>query len=60
MAWQRRQYAADAGPIRAALDNDQVKQIAAHFGVPVDKALELLSASLPQIVDQASPNGKLQ
>lgn len=46
--------------LRAALDNDQLKQIAAHFGVPVDKALELLSASLPQIVDQASPNGKLQ
>ncbi len=46
--------------LRAALDKDQVKQIAAHFGVPVDKALELLSAHLPQVVDQASPDGTLQ
>ncbi|HZT25027.1 MAG TPA: YidB family protein [Pseudolabrys sp.] len=46
--------------LRAALSSEQVKQIAAHFGVPADKALEALSAALPQAVDQASPNGKLQ
>jgi uncharacterized protein YidB (DUF937 family) len=46
--------------LRAALGNDQVKQLATHFGLPVDKALEMLSAHLPQVVDQASPNGKLQ
>jgi uncharacterized protein YidB (DUF937 family) len=46
--------------LRAALDNDQVKQIAQHFGVPVDDALKMLSEHLPGIVDQASPNGKIQ
>jgi uncharacterized protein YidB (DUF937 family) len=46
--------------LRAALGNDQVKQLAAHFGVPVDQALQLLSQHLPAAVDQASPNGTLQ
>ena len=45
--------------IRAALGNEQVKQIAAHFGVPVDAALKMLAEHLPATVDQASPNGKL-
>lgn len=45
--------------IRAALGSDQVKQIAAHFGVPVDDALKLLAEHLPATVDQASPNGTL-
>ena len=46
--------------LRAALNNDQVKQLAAHFGVPVDQALQLLSQYVPAAVDQASPNGTLQ
>ncbi len=46
--------------ISAALGNDQVKQIAAHFGVPVDAALKLLAEHVPNAVDQASPNGTLQ
>jgi uncharacterized protein YidB (DUF937 family) len=45
--------------IRAALGSDQVKQIAAHFGVPADDALKLLAEHLPATVDQASPNGTL-
>lgn len=45
--------------IRAALGNDQVKQIAAHFGIPTDAALKMLAEHLPAAVDQASPNGKL-
>lgn len=49
-----------ADQIREALGNDQVKQIAAHFGVPVDTALKLLAEHLPAAIDQASPNGKLQ
>jgi uncharacterized protein YidB (DUF937 family) len=49
-----------ADQLRAALNNDQVKQIAAHFGVPVDKALDMLAKYIPSAVDQASPNGKLQ
>jgi uncharacterized protein YidB (DUF937 family) len=45
--------------LKAALSNDQVKQIAAHFGIPVDAALKMLAEHLPTTVDQASPNGKL-
>ena len=45
--------------ISAALGNDQVKQIAAHFGVPVDAALKLLAEHVPNAVNQASPNGTL-
>ena len=46
--------------LRAALGSDQVRQLAAHFGVPVDQVLNLLAQHLPTAVDQASPNGKLQ
>jgi uncharacterized protein YidB (DUF937 family) len=46
--------------LRAALNSDQVKQIAQHFGVPVDEALKLLAQHLPNAVDQASPNGTIQ
>lgn len=46
--------------LRAALSNDQVKQIAQHFGVPVDQALTMLAQYLPGIVDQASPSGTIQ
>ena len=45
--------------LRAALGNEQVKQIAAHFGLPVDEALKLLAEHVPNAVDQASPNGAL-
>jgi uncharacterized protein YidB (DUF937 family) len=45
--------------IRAALGNDQVKQLAEHFGVPVDAALKMLADHVPAAVDQASPNGTL-
>ena len=46
--------------IRAALGSDQVKQIAQHLGVPADEALKMLAEHLPGVVDQASPNGKIQ
>jgi len=46
--------------LKAALGNEQVRQIAEHFGVPVDQALKLLAEHLPAAVDQASPNGTLQ
>lgn len=45
--------------LQAALGSDQVKQLAAHFGVPADEALKLLSQHLPAAVDQASPDGHL-
>jgi uncharacterized protein YidB (DUF937 family) len=50
----------NADQLKAALGSDQVKQLAAHFGIPVDSALKLLAEHLPTIVDQASPNGTLQ
>lgn len=46
--------------LRAALDNEQVKEIAAKLGVSVDKALELLAGQLPAAVDQQSPDGDLK
>jgi uncharacterized protein YidB (DUF937 family) len=46
--------------IRTALGSEQVQQIAQHLGLPIDKALSLLSQHLPTVVDQASPNGALQ
>jgi len=46
--------------LRRLLCDEHVQQLAARFGVPVDKVLELLSDHLPQTVDQASPNGKLE
>src|SRR5215470_13726197 len=46
--------------LRAALGNDQVRQLAAHFGLPVDQVLNVLAQHLPTAVDQASPDGRLQ
>jgi uncharacterized protein YidB (DUF937 family) len=48
-----------AEQLQAALGDEHVKQLAEHFGVPVDKVLSLLSEHLPAAVDQASPNGTL-
>lgn len=45
--------------IQAALGNEQVKQIAAQLGLPLDAALKVLAEHLPTAVDQASPNGTL-
>ena len=49
-----------ADQLRAALGNEQVKQIAQHLGLPIDQALSMLSQHLPDMVDKASPNGVLQ
>src|SRR6476659_6057663 len=46
--------------IQAALGNDQVRQLAQRFGVPVDDVLKLLATHLPTTIDQASPNGTIQ
>ena len=46
--------------LRAALGSDQVKQLAQHFGIDPDAALKLLAEHLPNVVDQASPNGALR
>ena len=49
-----------ADQLRAALGNEQIQQLAAHFGLPVDKILATVAEQLPGIVDQMSPKGKLQ
>jgi len=49
-----------ADQLRAALGNDQVKQIAQQLGLPIDEALQVLAQHLPNTVDQASPDGSLQ
>jgi uncharacterized protein YidB (DUF937 family) len=46
--------------IQSALGNDQLQQLAAHFGIPVDAVSKLLAEHLPKAVDQASPDGNLQ
>lgn len=48
-----------AEQLKAALGDEHVQQLAAQFGVPVDKVMQLLSEHLPETVDQASPNGTL-
>ena len=48
-----------ADQLKAVLSSDQVRQIAAHFGIDPDAALKLLSEHLPAAVDAASPNGEL-
>ena len=42
------------------LSNQQVQQMAQHFGIPADQILDKMSQYLPQAVDQNSPNGQLQ
>src|ERR1039457_4042824 len=49
-----------ADQLRAALGNEQIQQLAASFGLPVDKVLASLAEHLPSIVDKLSPNGTLQ
>jgi uncharacterized protein YidB (DUF937 family) len=46
--------------LRAALESDQVKQLAQHFGLPAEQVLKFLSDHLPTVVDQASPNGVVE
>ena len=49
-----------AEQIRSALGSQKVKELAAQFGLPVDATLKMLTEKLPAVVDQASPDGKLQ
>lgn len=49
-----------AEQIRTALGNQQVKQLAEQLGLPVDATLKLLTEHLPDVVDKASPAGRLQ
>lgn len=49
-----------ADQLKSVLGNSQVQEIARHFGLPVDAALNMLAEHLPTVVDQASQNGQLQ
>lgn len=48
-----------ADQLKAVLGDAQVQEFARHLGLPVDATLKLLSEHLPNVVDQASPNGRL-
>jgi uncharacterized protein YidB (DUF937 family) len=43
--------------LKAALNNDQVQQLAEHFGINPDSVLQLLSEHLPAAVSQAGQQG---
>jgi uncharacterized protein YidB (DUF937 family) len=45
-----------AEQLQAVLGDEHVRQIAEHFGVPVDAAMSLLAQHLPAAVDQANPS----
>jgi uncharacterized protein YidB (DUF937 family) len=49
-----------ADQLKAALGNSQVQDIGRYLGLPVDAALNMLSQHLPNVIDQASKNGRLQ
>ncbi len=49
-----------ADQLKAVLGDSQVQEFARHLGLPVDATLKMLAQYLPNIVDQASPNGKVQ
>ncbi len=50
----------DAGQISNALGSDTIGQIAGKLGVSHEEAAEKLSTHLPEIVNQMTPNGKIE
>ena len=50
---------ADATDVREAMDGDELSQIAQQLGVSEDEAAEAVAQVLPDVVDQATPNGEL-
>jgi uncharacterized protein YidB (DUF937 family) len=48
-----------ADQIRQALGSEKVKEMATKLGLPVDKLTDLLAQHLPQVIDKATPDGKL-
>lgn len=51
--------AINAEQIQHALGSEKVKELAAKFGIPVDKVSDLLAQHLPTAIDKATPEGKL-
>jgi uncharacterized protein YidB (DUF937 family) len=48
------------GELRSAQGDDQVQKLAQQFGLPADRILQVLAQHLPDAVDKASPNGKIE
>lgn len=46
--------------LRGALGDQHVQNISQQSGVPAERLLQILAQYLPSVIDQASPNGKLQ
>ncbi len=49
----------NAEQIQQALGSEKVREMAAKFGIPVDKIADLLAKHLPTAIDTATPEGKL-
>jgi uncharacterized protein YidB (DUF937 family) len=49
----------DAAAIREALDQDELDRIATQLGISQDEAAEAVAHVLPDVVDQATPDGRL-
>jgi uncharacterized protein YidB (DUF937 family) len=50
----------DASDIRDALDEEELRTIARQLGVSEDEAAEAVAQVLPDVVDQATPEGELR
>lgn len=49
----------DGADVRAALDDQELARIAQQLGVSEDEAADAVAQVLPDVVDQATPDGKL-
>ena len=49
----------DAADVRQALDDDELSRIAQQLGVSEDEAAEAVAQVLPDVVDQATPEGEV-
>ena len=50
---------ADAADVREAMDEGELSRIAQELGVSEDEAAEAVARVLPDVVDQATPDGEL-
>ena len=49
----------DAADVKEALDDQELRRIAEQLGVSEDEAAEAVAQVLPDVVDQATPEGEL-
>ena len=49
----------DAADVKAALDDQELAEIAQKLGVSEDEAAEAVAQVLPDVVDKATPEGEL-